>query len=242
MRDNIGLKSTRMIQQSMNYNKLSALVVEPPVQPTACIIFCHGLGANPQDFGDIARYLQHPNLPPIRFIFPAAPHRPVTLNSGYIMPAWYDLLGLTMDSSEDTAGILEAAEWVDDIIQALIQEGIPANRIILGGFSQGGALSLFYGLRSSVALAGLLILSTYVPLAHTLEKELTPIGQKIPIFLTHGDQDELLPMYWPEHTLSILDSHQCTYEYHVYPMGHTVCMEELLDIQQWLIKLFAPKN
>ncbi len=221
------------LKKSEQYQHVSALVVEPDQTIKATVIWLHGLGADGHDFEPVVPYFAPEKLG-LRFIFPHAPARPITLNGGYQMPAWYDIYALKFGAQEDAPGIHQAAGWIEEIINRENQRGISYGRIILGGFSQGGALSLHCGLRFPQRLGGILALSTYLPLASTLAQELNPNNQNIPIMMAHGTYDSLVPIDWAEYAKNQLNALGISVAWHAYPIEHTVCMEELTDIANWM--------
>lgn len=227
-------------QTSMQFNDLSALVVAHEQHAQASIIWLHGLGANGYDFAPAVNDLDIPVELGLRFIFPHAPTRPVTLNGGFHMPAWYDLYGLKFGSEEDALGLAQAARWVGDIIAHEHALGIPFDRMIIGGFSQGGAVALQTALRYPHRLGGLLALSTYLPLAKTLATEVSAANLELPIFVAHGQFDTLVPASWADYTIQQLQHLSYQPELHVYPMEHSVCHEELRDIGKWIKTIIKP--
>lgn len=218
----------------MSNKTLEYLVVEPTRPADACVIWLHGLGADGYDFVDIVPSL---NLPPenaIRFIFPHAPSRPVTLNNNLVMPAWFDIFALDLNSKIDEVGIVEAQKMIEQIIDQQMQQGILAERIFLVGFSQGGALALYTALCSKIVLAGVAGLSTYVPLQAISKQKNELIHSSLPIFLGHGLLDSVVP-YWMGHQ-SLLCLKEKGYEpvWHSYPITHTVSLPECHDLGQWI--------
>lgn len=197
----------------------------------ASVIWLHGLGADGYDFEPIVAQLQ---LPAVRFILPHAPVMPVTLNNGYTMPAWYDLFGLTAGSREDEAGIEASQVYVNTLIKKEIDQGIPADRIVLAGFSQGGALALYIALRYPQKLAGILALSTYLPLKNKLVEVLNPINQGTPIFMAHGVYDEVITLGTSQMSRDLLQSRQISVTWREYAMAHSVCTQEIADIRAFL--------
>jgi len=221
----------------MSSEKLSCVEINPPTAPIASVIWMHGLGADGHDFASIVPELHLAKELPIRFVFPHAPMIPVTLNNGYIMRAWYDIFGLSLGSREDDVGIRRSEKAVCSLIEHEKSLGIPANRIILAGFSQGGAIALHTGLRYSERLAGILALSTYLPLNGTLVEEATKENNDIPIFLAHGTQDNVLPYGFAQLAEQALKQNGHPVEFHTYQMPHSVCMEEIADIAAWFRKI-----
>jgi len=202
--------------------------------PKASVIWLHGLGADGNDFVPVVEML---NLPDVRFILPHAPYRKVTLNNGYEMRAWYDLFGLTIGCREDENGIRETQNHINSLIAQEIKRGIPCNKIILAGFSQGGAIALHTALRQKQALAGILALSTYLPLKPLLDAEKSPANQDTPIFMAHGTYDEVISLETCNVSRNILQAQQYQIEWHEYPMAHSVCMEEIDDIRTFILKV-----
>lgn len=201
---------------------------------TACVIWLHGLGADGFDFEPVVEML---NLPHIHFILPHAPYKKITMNNGYEMRAWYDLFGLGKDSPQDVTGIETSRAEIETLIAHANTLGIPTHRIVLAGFSQGGAIALHTALRYTHTLAGVLALSTYLPLKHTLPTQKSVENQSTPIFMAHGDMDEVIRI---ETALSsrqqLLDSGY-TVKWHEYPMAHSVNANEIADIRQFLLKI-----
>jgi phospholipase/carboxylesterase len=197
----------------------------------ASVIWLHGLGADGHDFEPIVEELA---LPGIRFILPHAPVMPVTLNSGYAMPAWYDLYGLTAESREDDVGIQTSQNYINTLIQKEIDQGILPERIVLAGFSQGGAMALHAGLRYPQSLAAILALSTYVPLKNSLAEAIHPMNQAIPIFMAHGIYDEVISLATSKHSRDLLQERQIPVTWHEYAMAHSVCTQEISDIRAFL--------
>ncbi|PPC88229.1 MAG: carboxylesterase [Methylotenera sp.] len=197
----------------------------------ASVIWMHGLGADGNDFVPVVEML---DLPHIRFILPHAPYRNVTRNNGYEMRAWYDIYGLTPISREDATGINESQLAIEALIAQEIKRGVPANRIVLAGFSQGGAIALHTALRYPQVLAGVLALSTYLPLNSLLAAQKSTANQQTPIFMAHGVDDAIITMETCKASLAILQAQSYRVDWHEYPMAHSVCMEEIADIQQFL--------
>lgn len=204
---------------------------------THSVIWLHGLGADGHDFTGIVPELRLPTSAAVRFIFPHAPHRPVTINSGMTMRAWYDLYALDNRMLEDELGIRQAFGYISELIEHENARGIDYKNIILAGFSQGGALALFSGLRYPKQLAGIIALSTYLPLPTTLAKEGQPANKNIPIFMAHGIMDPVVPLVFARASRTILTSLDYKIEWHDYPMAHSVCADEIHDISQWLNKV-----
>ncbi len=210
------------------------IVLEPAATATAAVIWLHGLGADGSDFVPIVPELGLPSDAGIRFIFPHAAVRPVTLNGGYPMRAWYDIRGLSADAPEDAAGLRAAAQRIDAYIAAQIAAGLPSTRIVLAGFSQGGAVALHCALRQPQPLAGVIALSTYLPRYAQAAAERHAASRALPVLLAHGRFDQIVAFKWGEDTHRELAALGCAVEWKAYPMQHEVCAEELADIAAWL--------
>ena len=220
-------------------NLLESIEIETGPQPTVAVIWLHGLGADGNDFVPIVRELDLAGCPPIRFVFPHAPTMPVTINNGYVMRAWYDILGTDLAKREDEGGLRKSQQLVEALIAREKSRGIPAERIVLAGFSQGCAMTLQTGLRHPEKLAGLLCLSGYLPIHATVEAERHGANQDTPIFLAHGRGDTVIPIDRAERSRDILVGLGYQVEWHAYMMPHSVCMEEVEDISRWLQKILA---
>jgi len=208
--------------------------IETGPRPTASVIWLHGLGADGHDFEPIVPELGLTGHPAIRFIFPHAPQRPVTINNGYVMRAWYDIAITEFGRQEDEAGIRDSERILRDLIQGEIERGIKAERIVLAGFSQGGAIVLHTGLRFPHALGGIVALSTYLPLADTLSAEAHPANAAIPIFMAHGIDDPIIDCALGQRSADLLKKHGAKIEWRTYPMAHSVHPREIADIASWL--------
>ena len=218
----------------MNYKAPIELVSnqnDPNIKVNASVIWLHGLGADGHDFEPIVQKLSIPN---VRFILPHAPEMAVTRNSGYIMPAWYDLYGVTGSSKEDEAGIRNSQSYVDTLIQKELDRGVAAERIVIAGFSQGGAIALHTGLRYAKKLAGIMALSTYLPLKAKLSAEVSPANAAIPIFMAHGVHDDVITLETCKISLQTLRDSHYQVSWHEYNMAHSVCIEEISDIRGFL--------
>jgi phospholipase/carboxylesterase len=207
--------------------------------PAWSVIWLHGLGADGNDFAPIVPELVEPSWPGIRFVFPHAPVRPVTVNNGVPMRAWYDIKGLSIADKQDAEGIRASIAEVEALIAREIGRGVPASRIILAGFSQGGAMALSAGLRHGEALAGLLILSAYLPLHDTIEAERSGANHATPIFWGHGSADPVVPMALGEQSRQALELLGHRVEWHSYPMAHQVSLPEIKDVRTWFLARFA---
>jgi phospholipase/carboxylesterase len=213
--------------------------IETSSSPTASVIWLHGLGADGNDFVPIVPELNLPDSLGIRFIFPHAPERPVTCNGGYVMRAWYDIYSLDNLDKEDHEGMRDAQHIVESLIQQEMDRGMAAQRIILMGFSQGGAVALYSGLRFSQRLGGIGALSTYLPLADMLTDEKHSANADIPIFMAHGQFDPVVRYALGESSCQALQQRGYPMEWHRYPMEHSVCLEEIRDIGHWLTERLA---
>ncbi len=211
-----------------------AIIQEPKQKADACVIWLHGLGADGHDFAPVTRELGLKEEARVRFIFPHAPQMPVTLNFGYVMPAWFDIFAIDINSREDEAGIKASQKILNQLIEDNVNDGIPTDRIILMGFSQGGALAVHTALRYEKPLGGIALLSSYLPLPLLLEKEKHAANKDIPIFMAHGLMDTLVPMSLAELSLKSLQKAGYEPSWHTYPMEHSVCLSELQDIGKWI--------
>jgi phospholipase/carboxylesterase len=216
---------------------LENIEIESAPNPTISIIWMHGLGADGNDFVPLARELDLSACPPIRFIFPHAPTMPVTVNNGYVMRAWYDIMGADLVKREDEAGLRASQLQIEALIAREKARGIPAGRIILAGFSQGCAMVLQTGLRHPEKLAGLLCLSGYVPLAASVATERHPASLGTPIFMAHGQMDPVIPIARAEQSRDLLQLLGYQPEWHAYPMQHSLCQDEIDDIGAWLARV-----
>jgi phospholipase/carboxylesterase len=210
-----------------------AIEVETRPNPDAVVIWLHGLGADGGDFEPIVPALELPARLALRFVFPHAPLRPVTINMGMRMRAWYDIVQLG-GGAEDEAGIRDSQRLLEALVARERSRGIDARRIVLAGFSQGGAIALQTGLRHPERLAGIMALSTWLPLAGTLEAERHAANAGVPIFIAHGTMDEMIALERAERSRARLEALGYAPEWHEYPMGHSVCPEEVEAIGAWL--------
>ena len=215
---------------------LSTIQIDTQENPDCAVIWLHGLGANGHDFEPIVSELNLPSSVRVRFIFPHAPVQAVSLNNGMQMPAWYDIYALEMNTKEDEAGIVKITAEINALIQQQVDYGIAANKIILAGFSQGGALTLHAGLRYSKQLAGLLALSCYLPLRQQIEADAKNASRDLSIFLAHGTFDEVVPLAFAKLAQELLEGQGFTVNWRDYPSAHTVCAEEIQDIREFLLK------
>lgn len=204
--------------------------------PQFSIIWLHGLGADGHDFQPIVPQLVRPGWPALRFVFPHAPVRAVTINGGARMRAWYDILGFEIAQRQDAKGVRESISQVAELISREIERGVPSERIFLAGFSQGGAIALAAGLREPRRLAGVLALSTYLPLADQLAQERSDANRELPIFMAHGSQDPVVAESLGSMSRDRMRSLGYVIDWHSYPMPHAVCPAEIGDIADWLQK------
>ncbi|KRB88997.1 alpha/beta hydrolase [Noviherbaspirillum sp. Root189] len=223
----------------MSTNSLETIEIETTPNPTASVIWLHGLGADGNDFVPIVRELDLSGCPGIRFVFPHAPTMPVTINNGYVMRAWYDVLGTDLVKREDETGLRKSQAMVEQLIAHEKARGIPAHKIVLAGFSQGCAMTLQTGLRHPERLAGLLCLSGYLPLHAVVPDERHSANHDTPIFLVHGRGDPVIPIDRAEKSRDILQSLGYNVEWHAYNMPHSVCAEEIDDVSAWLKRILA---
>jgi phospholipase/carboxylesterase len=213
---------------------LEIIEVQTGPNPTGSIIWMHGLGADGHDFEPLVPELVRPGERSLRFVFPNAPVRPVTLNGGYPMRAWYDIIGLERGTAQDEVGIRESHTAIEALIRRENERGMATSRIALAGFSQGGAMALYSGTRYPEKLAGIMGLSCYMLLEPRLTAERTPANQTTPIFLGHGTQDPVVSPMLGEQTRRLLEAEGYAVEWHAYTMPHSVCPQEVLDIAGWL--------
>jgi len=218
---------------------LDHIEIETQPNPQVSVIWLHGLGADGNDFVPIVRELDLSGLPGIRFIFPHAPTMPVTINGGYIMRAWYDIRGTELMRQEDEGGLRASQKLVEAFIANEKARGIPAQRIVLAGFSQGCAMTLQAGLRHPEPLAGMLCLSGYLPLSAQVQAERSAVSTQTPIFMAHGTMDPVVPHARATASRDMLRAMGYQIEWHDYPMPHSVCGEEVDDISAWLRKILS---
>lgn len=216
---------------------LEAVIIEPAGDPQAVVIWLHGLGADGYDFEPIVPELGLPPTANIRFIFPHAPKIPVTVNGGYVMRAWYDIAATDLGEQQDVDGIKRSQQQLNSLIEAEIARGIPADKIVLAGFSQGGAIVLQAGLRYPQRLGGIMVLSSYVPLAETLAAEKHSANQDVPIFYGHGEQDDVIPISFARQSRDLLLAQGYQPEWSSYAMPHAVVPDEIDAIGVWLRKV-----
>jgi phospholipase/carboxylesterase len=216
-----------------------AVVLNPGTPATSAVIWLHGLGADGFDFVPIVNELHLPASLSARFIFPHATPRPVTINNGFVMRAWYDITGFGPNRTEDDAGIRESDGVVRKYIEQQIAQGIAARRIVLAGFSQGGAIAFQTGLRYPERLAGIMALSTYLPLRGSVASEASAANRDVPILMCHGTHDGVVPPQLGESSRDILLNLGYRIDWRSYPMAHQVCLEEVMDVSKWLQERLA---
>jgi phospholipase/carboxylesterase len=217
--------------------------VSSGAEPRGSVIWLHGLGADGHDFEPIVPELRLPSDLPLRFIFPHAPVRPVTINGGMEMRAWYDILSLDGDGRSEESSVRESAQALLDLVAAEVDSGVAPARIVLAGFSQGGAVAMHAGLRYPQAVAGLMLLSTYLPVPGAFAAEVRDNAssqpQSVPIFMAHGTFDPMLPLALGKETAATIESAGYTVDWHEYPMAHGVCPQEIADIRNFLLEVYA---
>lgn len=218
---------------------LPRIEIESNPHPTAAVIWLHGLGADGNDFAALVPELDLSACPGIRFVFPHAPSMAVTLNGGYVMPAWYDIRGTDLVSRQDTDGIQQSARAIAALIEHEAGCGIPYQRIVLAGFSQGSAMALHTGLRLPQRLGGIMALSGYLPLADTFASERHPANAHTPIFMAHGSMDPVVALARGEASRDLLNKLGYPVQWHTYPMQHSVHPREVADISMFLAKVLG---
>jgi phospholipase/carboxylesterase len=215
----------------------------PDASPVASVIVLHGLGADGNDFVPVAQALELAAIGAVRFVFPSAPVRPVTINGGYAMRAWYDIYPPSANPAvprrEDEAGLRASMLQVQDLIEREIARGVPAQRIVLMGFSQGCAMTLLTGLRAPNRLAGLAALSGYLPLPQSTAAERSAANADVPVFMAHGEDDDIVVPERGEAARDVLQALGHAVDWRTYPMGHSVCPEEVADLNRWLLRVLA---
>jgi len=213
---------------------LPTVEIETAPQPKHSVIWLHGLGADGNDFAPIVPELVTPKWPALRFVFPHAPVRPVTVNGGMPMRAWYDIVGVDLVSRQDESGMRASVANVDALIARENERGVPTEHILLAGFSQGGAIALSAGLRHTQRLAGIIALSTYLPMQDTVAAERSVANADTPIFWGHGTADPIVPLTRGVTSRDLLQTLGYHVAWHTYPMPHSVCAEEVADLRQWM--------
>ncbi|HET6265578.1 MAG TPA: alpha/beta fold hydrolase [Usitatibacter sp.] len=208
-------------------------------EPAGTVIWLHGLGADGWDFVPIVRELPLPEEMALRFIFPHAPVRPVTINNGMAMRAWYDIAMTEISRLPDERGIRDSQKGVEALIAREVSRGVPAARIVLAGFSQGGAIALQTGLRYRETLAGIVALSSYLALDDSLDAEASPANKETPVFMGHGTQDQVVPLQLAERSRAALAQRGYRLEWQTWPMPHSVCGEEVEAIAEFLMRVLG---
>ena len=218
---------------------LDCVELQTRSDPRHVVLWLHGLGADGYDFIPVVRELELAGAPPARYMFPHAPEIPVTINSGYVMRAWYDILGAELDRREDDARIRASAAAIERLIEREVTRGVARSRIVLAGFSQGGAITLHAGLRAQEPLAGMMALSTYLPLADSAANEATAVSRRIPIFMAHGTTDPVIPFARSTASRDRLKALGYNVDWHEYPMQHSVNADEIRAIAAFLKRVFV---
>jgi phospholipase/carboxylesterase len=221
--------------------KLETVEVEPRA-PDAAVVLMHGLGADGHDFESLVAELRLPEPASVRFVFPHAPLRSVTINAGQRMRAWYDIAGFDHRAPVDEGGIRASFEAIGWLVRRERERGIAADRIVVAGFSQGGAMALFTGLRWPERLGGIVALSSYLPLAATLEAEAHPANAAVSVFMAHGTFDPIVPLALGEGSRELLRSRGYDVDWHSYPMPHSVCADEVADLRAWLLRALPARS
>ncbi len=218
---------------------LDAVELETGTAPQWTVLWLHGLGADGHDFAPIVPELVRPGWPSLRFVFPHAPMRAITINNGLRMRAWYDIAGMDFANRADATGVDESIGQVEALIAREAERGIDAARVLLAGFSQGGAIALAAGVRRRVPLAGLIALSTYLPGADTLASFATGPARAQPVFMGHGTSDPVVLQRYGQRSAQAMTDNGFTVDWHAYPMAHSVCAEEIGDLGDWLSQRFG---
>lgn len=215
------------------------VTLTPAAAPTATVIVLHGLGADGWDFVPVARELRLPDALPARFVFPHAPVRPITVNNGYEMRGWYDIRDFSITGREDVEGMTDSADRIAALVRREGELGVPPERIVLAGFSQGGAVALHAALRYPDRLAGVVALSTYLPFRSRVEAEVSQTNRDVPILMCHGRADTVVSYELGETSRDVLKEHGYDVEWHAFPFAHEVSLEEIEVVSQWLQRTLA---
>jgi phospholipase/carboxylesterase len=226
----------------MKYTRHEAeheVTLAPAGTPAGTVIVLHGLGADGWDFVPVVNELRLPDALPLRFVFPHAPVRPVTVNAGYEMRAWYDIREFTITGREDLEGITDATDRVQRYVEVERDHGIAPAQVVLAGFSQGGAVALHAGLRSRERLAGIVALSTYLPFKARLQAEVSQTNRDLPILMCHGSADPVVSVELGQMSRDALKEHGYEVEWHAYPIGHEICLPEIQQVSRWLQAVYA---
>lgn len=213
---------------------LTCVEMETAPNPRHAVIWLHGLGADGNDFAPIVPELVDPGWPPLRFVFPHAPMRPITINNGMTMRAWYDISGMEIAQRQDEKGIRESIALLGELIERERARGITAENVLLAGFSQGGAIVLAGGIRHAQKLGGIIALSTYLPIAEKTDAEASAANKAVPIFVAHGTLDPVISHALGEMSCNYLRQRGYGVDWHSYPMAHQVCMEEIAELKRWI--------
>lgn len=215
------------------------VLLVPDAKPIGTVVVLHGLGADGFDFVPVVKELRLPDALPLRFLFPHAPVRRVTVNNGYEMRAWYDIRDFSLTGREDLEGITEATDRIHDYVQREAAAGVAPSRVVLAGFSQGGAVALHAGLRSHERLAGVIALSAYLPFSSRVQAEVSQTNRELPILMCHGTKDPVVSVELGQMSRDVLKEHGYEVEWHAYPMGHEVCLPEIAKVSDWLLEAYA---
>jgi phospholipase/carboxylesterase len=218
---------------------LQVIEAQTGENPVASVIILHGLGADGRDFLPVAEQFDLSSIGPVRFVFPNAPTMAVTINGGYQMPAWYDILGADLTQRQDEPGLRKSQLAIDALIEREKQRGIASGRIVLAGFSQGCAMALMTGLRHRERLAGIIGMSGYLPLADKTAAERSPANRDVPIFMAHGTHDAVVTLPRATASRDVLQGLGYDVQWHAYPMEHSVCPQEIQDMEKWLQRVLA---
>lgn len=218
--------------------QLSCIEINPDSKPIGSVIWLHGLGADGHDFVPLVPELRLPKELALRFVFPNAPMRPVSVNNGYVMRAWYDVYGMNIDQRIDQDGIAQSVVLLEELIANELQHGITPDKIVLAGFSQGAVIALTAGLSSSTSLAGILALSGYLPQAEKILSNDNAANYTTPIFVAHGTEDPIVPFFLGQQVCEILQKNKYVVNWRSYPMAHSVCENEIGDIAEWLREVY----
>ncbi|HEX4843861.1 MAG TPA: alpha/beta hydrolase [Limnobacter sp.] len=219
--------------------RMDSVTVETGPNPTVCVIWLHGLGADGYDFVPIVKELEQMGLPATRFVFPHAPQIPVSINGGYVMRAWYDIRNVDLQRQEDETGIRESQAKIEALIEEQIAAGFAPKRIVLAGFSQGGAITYQAGLRGKHTLGGLIALSTYLPCDSSLDVEFNSANLGVPVLAAHGSQDNIVLQERGEKAVKLLKAKGMQVTWLTYPMAHSVCGEEVVEIASFLKQIHS---
>jgi len=224
----------------LNSDLLDCIEINPSGRPAATIIWLHGLGADGHDFEAIVPELRLPESLPVRYVFPHAPERSITINAGLRMRAWFDILDLKFRAdSVDRDQFLESGDMLQALINAELKSGMPSDRVVLAGFSQGGAIVLHTGLLYQNQLAGILAMSMHLPTIHNLATELSPANRKVPIMMAHGQMDPVISVAKAIETRQELTRLGYAVSWHEYPIQHSVCADEIQEIRSWLLQILG---